>query len=217
MRARHQHGQQGEQGRTDGRSGFGRRRFLTTAALGGATIVGASALGGLDAEAAFAEPMPSLDPAIAKSSFAEGRVSRINGSVLEVQGSYGEQHLIQLTNATSVWKLTPTTADAVKPGDGLYARGVDMPDGTIAADAVWVNIVNILCTIRGIAKDRLHLSHGRHAVVGHVHTSHTTASYLGGAQTSDLSRLRIGQSAQILGAWRPEDDGIDISRVTAGH
>jgi hypothetical protein len=201
------------------RSGFDRRRFLTTAALGGATIVGASALGGLDADAAFAAPTPSLDPAIARSSFAEGRITAINGSVLEVAGSYGDRHLIQLTNATSVWKLRTTTADAIKAGDGLYARGVDMPDGTIAADAVWVNIVNLLCTIRGIAKDRLHLAHGdqNHAVVGRIVPETTTASYLGGALTSDLSRVRIGQSAQVLGAWRPEDDAIDIARVTVGH
>lgn len=196
---------------------FDRRRFLTTAALGGATIVGASALGGLDADAAFAAPMPPLDPAIGRSAFAEGRITQIKGSVLEVAGSYGERHLIQLTNATSVWKLRETTAEAVKVGDGLYARGVDMPDGTIAADAVWVNIVNLYVTIRGIAKDRLHLSHGSHEVVGHVVADTTTASYLGGALTSDLSRVRIGQAAQILGAWRPEDDAIDIARVTVGH
>ncbi|MBY8882941.1 cell wall protein [Actinacidiphila acidipaludis] len=201
------------------RRGIDRRRFLTTAALGGATIVGASALGGLDADAAFAAPMPSLDPAIAKSAFAEGRITAINGSVLEVAGSYGDQHLIQLTNATSVWKLRPTTAEEIKVGDGLYARGVDMPDGTIAADAVWVNIVNLYCTVKGIAKDRLHLAHGAqdHAVVGRIVADTTTASYLGGALTSDLSRVRIGQSAQILGAWRPEDDAIDIARVTVGH
>lgn len=200
-----------------GGRGLDRRRFLTTAALGGATIVGASALGGIDADAAFAEPMPSLDPAISKSAFAEGRITRINGSVLEVAGSYGDQHLIQLTNATSVWKLRPTTAEAIKAGDGLYARGVDMPDGTIAADAVWVNIVNIYVTIRGIARDRLHLAHGSHAVVGRIVPGTTTASYLGGALTSDLSRVRIGQDAQILGAWRPDDDTIDIARVTVGH
>jgi hypothetical protein len=39
-----------------------RRRFLTAAALGGATIVGASALGGLDADAAFATTRSTLDP-----------------------------------------------------------------------------------------------------------------------------------------------------------
>ncbi|WP_335980107.1 MULTISPECIES: cell wall protein [Streptomycetaceae] len=202
-----------------GRSGFDRRRFLTTAALGGATIVGASALGGLDADAAFAAPGPSLDPAITRSTFAEGRITAINGSVLEVAGSTGERHLIQLTNATSVWKLRTTTAEAIEVGDGLYARGVDMPDGTIAADAVWVNIVNLFCTVRGIAKDRLHLTHGdgNHAVVGRIVPETTTASYLGGSLTPDLTRVRIGQTAQVLGAWRPADDSVDIARVTVGH
>jgi hypothetical protein len=200
-----------------GSQGFDRRRFLTRAAMGGATIVGASALGGLDAADAFAEPIPSLDPAISKASFVEGRISQIKGSVLEVKGSHGENHLVQLTNATSIWKLTTVTAEAIKVGDGMYARGVDMPDGTIAADAVWVNIVNLVTTIRGIAKDRLHLSHGEHAVVGYIHPNTTTASYLGSAQTTDLSRLKIGQAAQILGAWRPEDNNIDVARVDAGH
>lgn len=92
-----------------------------------------------------------------------------------------------------------------------------MPDGTIAADAVWVNIVNIHCTIRGIAKDRLHLAHNDHELVGRVVAETTTASYQGGAPTSDLSRMRIGQTAQVLGAWRPADHHIDIARVALGH
>jgi hypothetical protein len=193
-----------------------RRRFLTTAAIGGATIVGASALGGLDAESAFAAPVPSLDPAVS-AAFAEGRVVEINRNVLDVAGSHGERHLVQLTNATSVWKLRTTTAEAIEVGDGLYARGVTMPDGTIAADAVWVNIVNVYVTIRGIAKDRLHLSHGNAEVVGHFVPDTTTASYLGGALTADLSRTRIGQEAQVLGAWRPADGNIDMARVSLGH
>ncbi|NYI06445.1 cell wall protein [Allostreptomyces psammosilenae] len=194
-----------------------RRRFLTSAALGGATIVGASALGGLDPDAAFAAPTPSLDPAVAETSFAEGRVAGRNGSVLEVAGSYGESHRIQLTNATSIWKVHPTTADAIEPGDGLYARGVAMPDGTIAADAVWVNIVNLACTIRGIGRDRLELAHGGHPVTGRVSPGVTAASYAGAALTSDLSRLRVGQAAQVLGAWRPKDDTVDVVRVSVGH
>ncbi|GAA2434782.1 cell wall protein [Streptomyces macrosporus] len=194
-----------------------RRRLLSAAALGGATIVGASALGGLDADAAFAAPAPSLDPAITKTSFAEGRIAGINGSMLEVAGSHGEFHRIQLTNATSIWKLHPTTADAIEPGDGLYARGVEMPDGSIAADAVWVNIVNLHCTIRGIGRDRLELAHNNHAVVGRVVAGTTAASYHGSALSSDLSRLRIGQDAQVLGAWRPKDDSVDIARVSVGR
>ncbi|AYL34897.1 MULTISPECIES: cell wall protein [Streptomyces] len=196
--------------------GPGRRRFLTTAALSGVTIVGATALGGIDADAAFASE-PSLDPAIPESSFVEGRITGITGSVLQVAGSYGDHARVRMTNATSVWKARPTTAAEIEVGDGLYARGVPMPDGTVAADAVWVNIVNLDTRIRGIAKSRLHLSHGRHEIVGHVLPDTTNASYAGRALTSDLSRLRIGQSAQVLGAWRPADDSVDIVRISVGH
>lgn len=199
--------------------GVDRRRLLTNAALAGATIVGASALGALDAEAAFAEPTTPLDPAVKESVFAEGRVAGRNRSMLEVAGSHGEAHRIQITNATSIWKVRPTTIDDIDAGDGLYARGVRMPDGSIAADAVWVNIVNLPVTIRGIGRDRLHMTHGDHdkALVGRIVKDTTAASYAGGALTSDLSRLRIGQHAQILGAWRPSDDSVDIVRVTVGH
>ncbi|MFE2499499.1 cell wall protein [Streptomyces scopuliridis] len=202
--------------RQEDHRGLGRRRFLTTAALSGATIIGATALGGIDADAAFAAE-PSLDPAIAKSSFVEGRITGITGSILEVAGSYGDHARVQMTNATSVWKVRATTAAAVEIGDGLYARGVPMPDGTIAADAVWVNIVNLDTQIRGIAKNRLHLAHGQHEVVGNVLPDTTNASYAGRALTSDLSQLRIGQSAQVLGAWRPSDNSVDVVRISVGH
>ncbi|MFE7617681.1 cell wall protein [Streptomyces sp. NPDC057496] len=201
--------------RNDRVDGMRRRRFLTNAALGGATIIGASALGGFDADAAFAAE-PSLDPAIAESAFVEGRITGITGSVLEVAGSNGGHSRVQMTNVTSVWKVRATTAEAIDIGDGLYARGVEMPDGTVAADAVWVNIVNLDTRIRGIAKNRLHLAHGQHELVGHV-APDTSASYAGRALTSDLSRLRIGQSAQVLGAWRPSDDSVDVVRISVGH
>ncbi|GAA3479046.1 cell wall protein [Streptomyces sp. NBC_00873] len=201
--------------RHDRADGMRRRRFLTTAALGGATIVGATALGGLDAEAAFAAE-PSLDPAIARSTFVEGRITGITGSVLEVAGSQGGHSRVQMTNVTSVWKVRATTAEVIEVGDGLYARGVKMPDGTVAADAVWVNIVNLDTQIRGIAKNRLHLAHGQHELVGHV-APDASASYAGRALTSDLSRLRIGQSAQVLGAWRPSDNSVDVVRISVGH
>ncbi|MER5501003.1 MULTISPECIES: cell wall protein [unclassified Streptomyces] len=201
--------------RHDRTDGMRRRRFLTDAVLGGATIIGASALGGFDADAAFAAE-PSLDPAIARSAFVEGRITGITGSVLEVAGSNGGHSRVQMTNVTSVWKVRATTAEAIDIGDGLYARGVEMPDGTVAADAVWVNIVNLDTQIRGIAKNRLHLAHGQHELVGHV-APDTSASYAGRALTSDLSRLRIGQSAQVLGAWRPSDDSVDVVRISVGH
>ncbi|MDT3400463.1 cell wall protein [Streptomyces sp. B1866] len=193
-----------------------RRRFLTAAAVGGATIVGATALGGTDADAVFAAPQAPLDPALPDPAFVEGRVTAVSGGVLEVTGSHGDHARVRVTNATSVWKARAATAADIRTGDGLYARGVRMPDGTVAADAVWVNIVSLFTTIRGIERGRLHLAHGGHEITGHIGES-TSASYAGRAPTSDLSRLRIGQSAQVLGAWRPSDDGVDVVRVSAGH
>jgi hypothetical protein len=194
-----------------------RRRFLTAAALGGATVVGASLLGALDAQAAFAGTRATLDPAVGDSAFAEGRIGAIQGSLLHVGGSAGKTYHVQLTNGTSVWKLVPSTAAAIEVGDGMYARGVPMPDGTLAADAVWVNIVSLECTIRGIGTDRLQLAHDQHALVARVVPGVTTASYPGGAPTRDLSRLRIGQPVRVLGAWRPADDQVDIAQLFVGH
>ncbi|MEO3768470.1 cell wall protein [Streptomyces sp. B8F3] len=199
-------------------STFDRRRFLSASALGGATVVGATALGAVDPDAAFAAPTPPLDPAVAATSFAEGLITGIDGgTLLHVKGSYGEQHRIQLTNATSIWKLHPTTADDVETGDGLYARGLEMPDGTIAADAVWVNIVNLDVTVRGIGKDRLALGYHGGELIGRIVPGRSTASYAGAALTDDLSGVRMGQHALVLGAWRPRDGAVDIARITVGH
>ncbi|MEU1669977.1 cell wall protein [Streptomyces sparsogenes] len=195
---------------------LGRRRFLTTVALGGATIVGATSLGAVDADAAFAAPLVPLDPAVPRGAFVEGRILRIDGGVLDVAGSHGERARVRLTGATSVWKAGVATAAEIEAGDGLYARGVPMPDGTVAADAVWVNIVNLYATVRGIDKDRLHLAHGTHRIVGRLLPATTSASYPGTAPTSDLSRLRVGDAAQVLGAWRPADGAVDIVRVSVG-
>ena len=191
-----------------------RRAFLTRAALGGATIVGASALGALDGDAAFARPRSTLDPAIAEPVFAEGRIGSIQGSMLHVAGSWGETHHVQLTNATSVWKLKPTSPDRIEIGDGMYGRGVLMPDGTIAADAIWVNIVNLECTLQGIGRDKVELAHDRRKVVGNLVGGVSVAAYGAGAPTADLSRLRIGAPVRVLGAWRPDDDSVDVARLT---
>jgi hypothetical protein len=196
---------------------FDRRRFLTSAAVTGATIVGASALGGLDPDAAFAAPMRPTDRAITSSAFAEGLVTQVKGSTVYLHGSHGTDYRIRLTNATSIWKVRPTTADAIKVGDGMYARGVRMPDSTIAADAIWVNIVNLDCKVRSITSDRVHLQHNSHTLVGRIIKGTTVASYGRATPTSNLSRLRVGQAVQVLGAWRPADGSVDVVRFITGH
>jgi hypothetical protein len=193
-----------------------RRRFLSTAVLGTATAVaGATALGSVAPEAAFADPGPGLDPSGIDPNFAEGRITGIKDSLLMVAGSDGAFHMIQLTGATSIWKLQPTTLDAAQVGDGLYARGVLMPDGALAADAVWLNIVNLQVHITSIGHNVLHLDHHGNRILGHVIAGTTAAIYNSTPAVSDLSLLQVGQHIQVLGAWRPDTNEVDIATVYA--
>jgi hypothetical protein len=192
-----------------------RRRLLSAAVLGSAGVAGATALGSLAPEAAFAAPI-SLDPGVSDPGFAEGRITGISGTLLLVSGSDGVLHRIQVTNGTSIWKLTPTTFDQVAVGDGLYARGVPMPDGTLAADSLWVNIVSLSVEITAIGNGWLHLDHNGSRIVGHVVSGHTAAVYNKQPATADLSRLRIGRHVHVIGAWRPDTNEIDLATIHAG-
>jgi hypothetical protein len=193
-----------------------RRRFLTTAVLGSATtVVAATAVGAVSPEVAMAEPAFDVEPGGIDPNFAEGRITGIKSGVLMVTGSDLVLHQIYLTSGTSVWKLRPSTVDAAQVGDGLYARGVRMPDGVLAADAVWLNIVNLEVHITSIGKDVLHLDHNGDRIVGHVVNGTTAAVYNGTPAVSDLGLLKVGQHAQVIGAWRPDTNEVDIATVFA--
>lgn len=191
---------------------LGRRRFLTSAVLGtAATVAGATAMGALTPGVAAAAPMPGTpDP-----NFAEGRISAINGTTMMVTGSDRTLHRIQVTSATSVWKLRTTTFGDARVGDGLYARGVRLPDGTLAADAVWLNIVNLEARIVGMAPNLLHLDHFGNRVVGHVVTGTSAAVYNGTPPIGDMSLLQVGKHVQVIGAWRPDTNEVDVATVFA--
>jgi hypothetical protein len=193
-----------------------RRRFLTSAVLGTATtVVTATAIGAVSPEVAMAERAFDVEPGGIDPNFAEGRITAIKSGVLMVTGSDMTLHQIYLTLGTSVWKLRPTTMDAAAVGDGLCARGVRMPDGVLAADAVWLNIVNLEVSITSIGKDVLFLDHNGDRIVGHVVAGTTAAVYNGTPAVSDLGLLKVGQHAQVLGAWVPDTNEVQIATVFA--
>ena len=192
-----------------------RRRLLTTAVLGGAGLVSATALGSVAPEAAFAAEPVLVEPGMPDPNFVEGRITTISGTLLLVTSSDGTLHRIQVTDGTSIWKLRPTTFDRVEKGDGLYARGLRLPDGTLAADALWVNIVNIHAHIAAMSRNRLHLDHKGRRIIGHVVPGTTAAVYNGTPAVSDVSMLRVGRHVQVLGAWHPDTNEIDIATVYA--
>jgi len=192
-----------------------RRKLLTTAVLGGASLVGATALGSLAPEAAFAADQLDVEPGAVDPNFAEGRVTSITGSTLSVTGSDSVLHSIRVTGGTSIWKLQPTTFDRIAVGDGLYARGLRLGDGTLAADSIWVNIVNLQVHVAGMARNVLSLDHNGQPIVGYVIPGVTAAVYNGTPPVSDISRVAIGSHVQVIGAWHPDTNEIDIATVYA--
>jgi hypothetical protein len=193
-----------------------RRRLLGAAVLGGTgAIVGATALGSLAPEAAFAAGTTPVSPGAPDPDFAEGRVTAIDGSLLLVTGSDSTRWRIQVTNGSSIWKLRPTTFDQIRAGDGLYARGVPLPDGTLAADAIWVNIVNLHLHIAAIARNLIHFDHRGERIVGHVVPGTSAAVYNNTPAVADLSMLRVGSHVQVLGTWIPDTNEIEIATVYA--
>ncbi|WP_179956816.1 cell wall protein [Amycolatopsis anabasis] len=193
-----------------------RRRFLTKAVLGTAAgVVGATALGSVSPEVALAEQHADvgLGAEMYDPNFVEGRVTAIKGNMLWVTSSDRSFHRIHVTSGTSVWKLRHTTFGDAAVGDGLYARGVRLEDGTLAADSVWLNIVNLRSTIVGMSAGALHLDTGHERVVGHVVPGTSAAVYNGTPAVRDMSMVRVGTHAQVIGAWRPETNEVDISTL----
>src|SRR5262249_4440731 len=192
-----------------------RRKLLSTAVLGGASLVGATALGSLAPEAAFAADPLDVEPGAVDPNFAEGRITSITGSTLSVTGSDSVLHSIRVVDGTSIWKLQPTTFDRIAVGDGLYARGLRLADGTLAADSIWVNVVNLQAHVAGMARNTLHLDHNGRPIVGNVVPGVTAAVYNGTPPVSDVSRVRIGSHVQVIGAWHPDTNEIDVATVYA--
>ncbi len=192
-----------------------RRKLLTTAVLGGASLVGATALGSLAPEAAFAADPLDVEPGAVDPNFAEGRITSITGSTLSVTGSDSVLHSIRVVDGTSIWKLQPTTFDRIAVGDGLYARGLRLADGTLAADSIWVNIVNLQAHVAGMARNVLNLDHRGRPIVGNVVPGVSAAVYNGTPPVSDISRVKIGSHVQVIGAWHPDTNEIDVATVYA--
>ncbi len=192
-----------------------RRRF-TAAVLGSAaTIAGATAFGSLVPEEALAAPGPDLAPGAIDPQFAEGVIASVSGDKLFVTGSDGVFHRIQATPATSVWKLAPTTMEQAKVGDGLYARGVRLPDGVLAAESIWLNIVNLEVHLVAMGRNMLHLEHFGSKIVGHVSPGLTATVYNGTAAVNDMSLLKVGKHIKVVGAWRPGTNEVDLATVYA--
>ncbi|MQA26930.1 MAG: cell wall protein [Micromonosporaceae bacterium] len=194
-----------------------RRQMLTTAVLGSAAgIVGATALGSVGPEAAFAaESEAAAEPGAPDPNYVDGIVTSIDGTQLLVDRGEGVIDRVLITQGTSIWKLRTASFDAIEVGDDVAARGVRMPDGALAADAVWMNIVNFFAHVTSINRGAIHLEHNGAKIVGHVIKGTTVASYNSTPAVSDLSPLKVGDHVQVLGAQRPGSSHVEIATIFA--
>lgn len=90
-----------------------------------------------------------------------------------------------------------------------------MPDGTLATEAVWVNIVNLIVHVTAIGRNVLHLDHHGSKIVGHVVPGTSAAVYNGKPAVADMSMVKVGKRAQVIGAWRPDTNEIDVATIYA--
>ncbi|GAA4911528.1 hypothetical protein LX16_2549 [Stackebrandtia albiflava] len=193
-----------------------RRRLLTGAALGAAGVVTGSAFGSFAPEDALAnDAVSALEPGMPDPNFAEGLVRSIDDDVISALGSDGTLWRVRVTSGTSVWKLTPTTFDKVAVGDGLYARGARLDDGTLAADSVWANIVNLKAHVVSISDRKIHLDHNDERIVAHVMPGISAAVYNGTPAISDVSMVQVDSHVQVLGAWIPGTNEVEVSTIYA--
>lgn len=190
-----------------------RRRFLTATALGSAGVVSASGLSGLlstgIAEAADDDLAGQQD-----LNFLDGKVVSVEASSLLVLTSDLVLRRVLVTNGTQVWKVRDTTLDQVRVDDFLYSRGLPLNDGSFAADSIWVNIVNLHAEVVGIEGSTLRFEHGGEAWTGHIQPD-TVARYTMKAPSRDFSGIASGAHVQVVGAWRPGTNELDISTVFA--
>ncbi|MGH3735964.1 MAG: DUF5666 domain-containing protein [Micromonosporaceae bacterium] len=198
-----------------------RRSLLSSAVLGSAGVVGATAFGSVGPEAAYAaesvDLAAELDAAgLHDPNFVDGRVTSINGSQLLVEAyDVGVIERVYVAGGTSIWKLRPAGFDKIEVGDRVSARGVRMPDGALAADAVWMNIVSFTAHVTSIGRNVINLDHAGSNIVGRVVPGTSVASYNNTPAVSDMSMIQVGQHVQVLGAQRPDSDEVEIATLYA--
>lgn len=97
-----------------------------------------------------AQPSPSTE-------FGDGTVSEVNGNTIVTRRSGGIVERIVVGPSTNIWKGGNATISAVGSGDFIYARGVPMPDGSMAAIAIWVNIAQVYGKVTSVGAGRFKL------------------------------------------------------------
>jgi hypothetical protein len=69
--------------------------------------------------------------------------------------------------------------------------------------------------IAAIGRNVLHLDHKGKRIVGHLVPGTSAARYNNTPAVSDMSMLRVGKHVQVIGAWVPDTNEVEIATVYA--
>ncbi len=189
-----------------------RRQLLKTSVLGGAGTLSAAALG-------FAQPFQPTqgqgEPGGLSPNFAHGLVQAVEKGIIIAVDEDRAPLRVAVNDGSRVWKGVDTTFDDVQPGDFFYVRGTRADDGTLVAETIWLNIVNLTIEIQNVSDDRMDFVDHNGTGVGRL-MPYTVAVHDLAPPSRDLSTLAVaGRYVQIVGTVQPDTGEIHISRIIA--
>src|SRR5262249_54385454 len=119
-----------------------RRRFLRQA------VVGAGALPILGARASITSRAQTSTGDTKAPAFQDSSIKSVHGRILTLAGATLALETAESLKALSVlgariWKGGAASTAHLQLGDVVWARGVPLPDGTLLATDMWINIVNV--------------------------------------------------------------------------
>lgn len=151
-----------------------RRRFLKTMGMAGSAGLVIAAGASIPIERVLGQTAPSpsavsrttppsgpgpvkktIDspgPGVPAPNFVKGTVVTQHADMLYISTPGGDK-VVRLTNGTQIWKGGPADASAVAKGDIVQATGVLLPDGTIAATIVDVDVAQVRGTVAQVTVD----------------------------------------------------------------
>jgi hypothetical protein len=199
---------------------FDRRRFMTQALIGSGAL---PILGTRGVKArTSAQQTGSVRPPAQGVLGPNSAVQPIHGRILSVSGSTLAVDAVEGLRPASVvgarlWKGEGVAADKLESGDVVWGRGVQLQDGTLLINQMWVNIVNVTGIVDTIVSSTAFVMQwGPFGIVSDSTKKTNVAvdrrTIFNNGSRGSRGRLVVGRTVQVIGMARDEDT-IHATRV----
>lgn len=204
---------------------FTRRRIIA----GGAILVGGTLAGAIPAAMAGgpvpgdhypAAPKVSLDspgPGRPDLGSVIGTIVAREDATLYVTTDFGDR-VLHTGSAEFIWKGGPSSVDDLVPGDHVYAYGLPMPDGAVAATMVEANLRQVRGTLVHKTSDTWTVEgeaghHGESATtLVRFDASHPPEVFMDGNASRIPTDLPVGAGVWVFGVAQ-DDSAVRATKV----